>query len=108
MSATVSITPILRAAFPTCTAKNIARVAGVSVRTVHGWLAERCQPSSAALLRMADRNEILRRELVLRLIQQEGYSNDGMGQGVLPLDGGPSAAARGASGGTRHGLASAG
>ena len=107
MSASVSITPILRASFPGHTAKHVARIAGVSVRTVHGWLAERCQPSSSALLRMADRNEEMRKQLILRLVQQQGYSDAGMGQGVLPLDGGPAAAPGGADDGSRPRMAGA-
>jgi hypothetical protein len=105
VNASITIAPILRAAWPDHTAKNAARALGVSVRTVHGWLAERCCPSVSALLAMSDRNDNLRAELIRRL---QGNQDDGMAQGVLPLAGGGLAAPRHPPCGTRHGLASEG
>lgn len=87
MSASISIAPILRKAWPSHTAKHAARELNVSPRTVHGWLAERCCPPVGLLLRMADRNDKLRAELIKRLALQEGYADDGMAKGVLPVDG---------------------
>jgi hypothetical protein len=84
MTATVPITRLLRSAWPTHTAKHAARASGLSVRTVQGWLAERCTPSAATLLLMAHRNETLRRELIARL---ESTQHEAVGQMVLPFDG---------------------
>lgn len=102
MNASISIAPILRNAWPDHTAKHAARALGVSVRTVHGWLAERCCPSVSALLAMSDRNDKLRAELIRRL---QGNADDGMAQGVLPLAGGGAAAPRHAAAGSRDSLA---
>lgn len=87
MSATIPIACIFRSAWPQHTAKHAANAAGLSVRTAQGWMSERFTPSAATLLRMADRNEKLRAELIKRLALQQGYQNDGMAAGVLPVDG---------------------
>lgn len=102
MNSSISIAPILRSAWPDHTAKHAARAFGVSIRTVHGWLAGRCCPSVSALLVMSDRNDKLRAELIRRL---QGNQNDGMAQGVLPLAGGGDAAPRHAADRPGHGLA---
>lgn len=105
MNGSITIAPILRSAWPQNTAKHAARALGVSVRTVHGWLAERCCPSVSALLAMADRNDKLRAELIRRL---QGNLDEGMAQGVLPLDGGASFAPRRAADGSSHRVAKEG
>lgn len=87
MSASVSITCLLRNAWPEHTAKNAARASGLSVRTAQGWLAERFTPSAATLLRMAERNDTLRGELLALLTQMERDTNAGLAAGVLPVDG---------------------
>jgi hypothetical protein len=105
MNASIPIACLLRSVWPDDTAKHAARAAGMSHRTAQGWMAERFTPSAATLLRMAERNDHLRAELIRRL---QGNPNDGMAQGVLPLARGGPAAPRHAAGGSRSGLASEG
>jgi hypothetical protein len=105
MTASVPIACLLRAAWPEHTAKHAARASGLSVRTAQGWMSERFTPSAATLLRMADRNDKLRAELVRRLMRP---TDDQMAPGVLPVDGGASVAPGGATNGPRAGVASEG
>lgn len=108
MSATIPIACLLRAAWPEHTAKHAARAAGLSVRTAQGWMSERFTPSAATLLRMADRNEKLRAELILRLALQQGYSNDSMAPRDLPVDGNAAFEQSGTRHGSRHVVAEKG
>lgn len=87
MSATIPIACIFRTAWPEHTAKHAAKAAGLSVRTAHGWMSKRFTPPASTLLRMADRNDKLRAELIKRIALQQGYQNDGMAAGNLPVDG---------------------
>ncbi len=87
MSASVPIACLLRAAWPEHTAKHAARASGLSVRTAQGWMSERFTPSAATLLRMAERNDRLRAELLARLAYMEMERNGGTAAGVLPVDG---------------------
>lgn len=99
------VSDLLRAAWPRDTAKHAAIAAGQSHRTAQGWLAERFTPSAATLLRMAERNDTLRAELVRHLT---GQTNASMAEGVLPVDGGAfPASEQEARGQSRH-LAEAG
>ena len=84
MSASVPITCIFRSVWPRDTAKHAALAAGMSHRTAQGWLSERFTPSAATLLRMADRNDKLRAELVRHLT---GTRNESMEKEALLLDG---------------------
>lgn len=84
MTASVPIACLLRAAWPEHTAKHAARASGLSVRTAQGWMSERFTPSAATLLRMADRNDKLRAELVRRLMRN---TDEQLAAGVLPVDG---------------------
>ena len=59
-----SVSALLRAVWPTNTAKHAARVAGISHRTVEDWLAERCSPSSARLAAMIEADNRLKAELI--------------------------------------------
>ena len=105
MSASVPIACLLRAAWPEHTAKHAARASGLSVRTAQGWMSERFTPSAATLLRMADRNDKLRAELVRRLT---GNTHDSMAPGVLPVDGNAADEARRQAYGSRVALAKKG
>lgn len=87
MSASIPIACLFRAAWPSDTAKHAARASGLSLRTAQGWMSERFTPSAATLLRMADRNDKLRAELITRLAYLEAQRNGGMAAGVLPVDG---------------------
>jgi hypothetical protein len=108
MTASLPITCIFRATWPEDTAKHAARAAGMSHRTAQGWMSERFTPSAATLLRMADRNDKLRAQLILRLALQQGYTNAPMAQGVLPVDGGALPDARRPADGPRASLADEG
>ena len=105
MSASVPIACLLRAAWPEHTAKPAANAAGLSVRTAQGWMSERFTPSAATLLRMADRNDKLRAELVRRLTEQRDAS---MVAGVLPVDGEAAVSPRRKADGPRADLATEG
>ncbi len=72
------VSDLLRAAWPANTAKHAATAAGQSYRTAEGWISERCTPSATALLRMAERNDRLRKELLTRLAYLEMERNGGM------------------------------
>jgi transcriptional regulator with XRE-family HTH domain len=109
------ITCMLRAVWPDNTAKHAARASGLSVRTAQGWMSERFTPSAATLLRMAERNDNLRAELVRRLTE---HRNDGMAthnqrmaqapQDVLPDDGNALDGEGRQSHGPRHRMATEG
>lgn len=105
MSASIPITCIFRAVWPSDTAKHAARAAGMSTRTAQGWMAERFTPSAATLLRMADRNDNLRAELIRRLTE---INNADMAPRDLPVDGSAPPAASGAAHGQCDALASEG
>lgn len=73
--------------------KRAARDADAPVGTARGWLAGRFVPSTSALIRMAQRNDRIRAELIRRL---ESTPHEVTGPGDLPLDGGALPGARGA------------
>jgi hypothetical protein len=108
MIASVPIACLFRTAWPRDTAKHAANAAGLSVRTAQGWMSERFTPSAATLLRMADRNDKLRAELIKRLALQQGYTDASLEMGVLPVDGKPTDAARRKAHGPRARVASEG
>jgi hypothetical protein len=104
----VHVADLMRAAWPKDTAKHAAIASGQSHRTAQGWLSERFTPSAATLLRMADRNDKLRAQLILRLALQQGYQNAPMAQGALPVDGDALPDARRPADGPRASLADEG
>lgn len=75
---------ILRAAWPTHTAKRAARAADVPVETSRNWLRGRGRPLAETLLRMAERNDALRAALIRRL--EAMHDATPPGQMALPLD----------------------
>lgn len=102
------VSDLMKAAWPANTAKHAATAAGQSYRTAEGWISERCTPSASTLLRMAERNDRLRAELLTRLAYMEMERNGGTQARNLPLDGSVSHDARRARDGSRHPLASEG
>jgi transcriptional regulator with XRE-family HTH domain len=59
-----SVSALLRAVWPTGTAKHAARVAKISHRTVEDWLSDRCSPNAKTLVAMAQADDRLKAELI--------------------------------------------
>ena len=104
----VCVSDLLKAVWPANTAKHAASAAGQSYRTAEGWISKRCTPSASTLLRMAERNDRLRGELLARLAYMEMERNGRTAAGVLPVDGEQADAPRRAAAGSRARVAKEG
>jgi transcriptional regulator with XRE-family HTH domain len=86
--ATLTLTRILRSAWPNCTAKRAARFVGIPFETVSRWLKGRSHPPGDVLLAWAYHRGV-RAELQKVLeeidIAQERLLEEANGQGVLAL-----------------------
>lgn len=61
------VSDLLRRVWPRDTAKLAASEAGLSVRTAQAWMSDRCSPSWDTVLRLAAKNDALRREIIQAL-----------------------------------------